>query len=213
MNLDRKLGKSSGQIPEQTGAKSCLPVHSSTALKVDRSSWRAEDSENRSQSLKEQNLRLTEAMRKLTASGVRKIRSCDEFGPRIDSSCLMNANLHSALFSRWKPHIVAQITPKEVSAAGPPNPEHGGRRRQSLTGTESSEMCTNAHLLASDPEPSNHTTSRLVVSTPSLCCAEQVVKTELSPRTTGSDGETTVSPLQFGTDTKWGQPAAVKDTE
>ncbi|XP_015280557.1 PREDICTED: tubulin polyglutamylase TTLL4, partial [Gekko japonicus] len=216
VNLDRKLGKSSGLTLEQTGAKSCLPIQNSTVLKVDRSSWRAEDGETRLQNLKEQNVRLTEAMRKLTASGIRKISTYNEFGHRIDSSCLMNANFHSTLFSRWKPHIVAQITPKEVSAAAPPpNLEHGGRR-QSLTGTEGAESCSkriSVRFLASDPEPSNHTTSSLVVSSPSVSSAEQVIKMELSPRTTISDEETTISSLPFGTDTKWGQPTAVKDAD
>nr|XP_056707584.1 tubulin monoglutamylase TTLL4 [Euleptes europaea] len=214
MTVDRKLGKSSGLTLEQTGAKSCLPIHNSTVLKVDRSPWRGDDGENRSQNLKEQNVRLTEAMRKLTASGVRKVSTYNEFGHRIDSSCLMNANFHSTLFSRWKPHIVAQITPKEVSAAASSNLELGGHR-QSLTGTEGAEICTkriNVRFLASDPEPSNHTTSSPVVSPPSVS-AEQVVKMELSPRTTVSDEETTISSLQFGTDTKWGQATAVKDPD
>ncbi|XP_077176861.1 tubulin monoglutamylase TTLL4 isoform X2 [Paroedura picta] len=215
VNLDRKLGKSSGLTMEQTGAKSSLPIHNNTFLKVDRSSWRAEDGESRSQNLKEQNVRLTEAMRKLTASGIRKISTYNEFGHRIDSSCLMNANFHSTLFSRWKPHIVAQITPKEVSAAAPPNLEHGSRR-QSLSGTEGAEICTkriNVRFLASDPEPSSHLTSSPFVRSPSVSSAEQVVKTELSPRTTVSDEETTISSLQFGIDAKWGQPTAVKDTD
>ncbi|XP_048339735.1 tubulin monoglutamylase TTLL4 isoform X2 [Sphaerodactylus townsendi] len=212
-NLDRKLGKSSGLTLEHTGAKSCVPIHNSTVIKVDQSSWRVEDGENRSQNLKEQNVRLTEAMRKLTASGIRKVNTYNEFGHRIDSSCLMNANFHSTLFSRWKPHIVAQITPKEVSAAVSPNLEHSGRR-QSLIRTEGAEICTkriNVRLLASDPEPSNHTTSSLVVNIPPVSSAEQVVKTELSPQT--ADEETTISSLQFGTDAKWGQPTAVKDTD
>ncbi|XP_054827177.1 tubulin monoglutamylase TTLL4 isoform X2 [Eublepharis macularius] len=215
INLDRKLGKNSGLILDQTGAKSGLPIHNNTVLKVDRSSWRAEDGENRSQNLKEQNVRLTEAMRKLTASGVRKVSAYNEFGHRIDSSCLMNANFHSTLFSRWKPHIVAQITPKEVSAAAPPNLEHSGRR-QSLTGTEGAEICTkriNVRFLASDPEPSNHTTSSPAVSALCVSSPQHVVKPELSPQTTVSDEETTISSLPFGTDTKWVQSTAVKDTD
>lgn len=215
VNLDRKLGKSNGLTLEQTGVKPCLPTHNSPVLKAERSSWRAEDGENRSQNLKEQNVRLTEAMRKLTASGVRKISTYNEFGHRIDSSCLMNTNFHSTLFSRWKPHIVAQITPKEVSVAAPPNLEHGGRR-QSLPATEGAEICTkriSVRFLASDPEPSNHTTSSPILSSSSVSSGEQVVKTELSPRTTVSDAETTVSSLPFATDTKWGHPAAGKDTE
>ncbi|XP_061465339.1 tubulin monoglutamylase TTLL4 [Rhineura floridana] len=216
MNLERKLGKSSGITFEQSSAKSPRsPIHNGMVFKAERPSWRLEDGENRSQNLKEQDVRLTEAMRKLTANGIRKVSTYNEFGHRIDSSCLMNTNFHSSLFNRWKPHIVAQITPKEVPAATSLNLETGSRH-QNLAVTEVSDICTkriDVHFLASNPEPSTHCSSSQTINPPSVNTGEQVVKTELSPRTSVSDIETKFSSLQLGTDTKWGHPITVKDTE
>uniref|UniRef100_A0A670JZ52 Tubulin tyrosine ligase like 4 n=1 Tax=Podarcis muralis TaxID=64176 RepID=A0A670JZ52_PODMU len=208
-NLERKLGKNSGITLEQPSAKSPRSaIHNGVVLKVERPSWRLEDGENRSQNLKEQDVRLTEAMRKLTANGIRKVSTYNEFGHRIDSSCLMNANFHSSLFNRWKPHIVAQITPKDVPAATSPNLEPGSRH-QSLMVTEAADVCTkriDVRFLASNPEPSNHCALSQTVNHTSVNAGEQVVKTELSPRTTVSEVETKISSLQLGTDTKWGNP-------
>ncbi|XP_042323392.1 tubulin polyglutamylase TTLL4 isoform X2 [Sceloporus undulatus] len=216
MNIERKLGKGSGLTLEPTNAKSPRSsVHNGMVLKAERPYWRLEDGENRSQNLKEQDVRLTEAMRKLTAGGIRKVSTYNEFGHRIDSSCLMNTNFHSSLFNRWKPHIVAQITPKEVPTATSLNLEFGSRH-QSLTGTDVSDVCTkriDARFLASNLESSNHSTSNHSAIPGSVNTGEQVVKAELSPRTTVSEVETKISSLQLGTDTKWGQPTAVKDTE
>ncbi|XP_053257445.1 tubulin monoglutamylase TTLL4 isoform X1 [Podarcis raffonei] len=215
-NLERKLGKNSGITLEQPSAKSPRSaIHNGVVLKVERPSWRLEDGENRSQNLKEQDVRLTEAMRKLTANGIRKVSTYNEFGHRIDSSCLMNANFHSSLFNRWKPHIVAQITPKDVPAATSPNLEPGSRH-QSLMVTEAADVCTkriDVRFLASNPEPSNHCALSQTVNHTSVNTGEQVVKTELSPRTTVSEVETKISSLQLGTDTKWGSPITVKETE
>ncbi|XP_062972850.1 tubulin monoglutamylase TTLL4 isoform X2 [Elgaria multicarinata webbii] len=216
VNPERKLGKGSSFTLEQASAKAPRsPVHNGLVLKAERPSWRLEDGENRSQNLKEQDVRLTEAMRKLTASGIRKVSTYNEFGHRVDSSCLMNANFHSTLFNRWKPHIVAQITPKEVPAATSPNLEPGSRH-QSLTGSEVADVCTkriDLRFLASNPEPSSHSTSNQSVNSPSVNPGEQVVKTELSPRTTVCEVETKISSLQLGTDSKRGHPTTVKDTE
>lgn len=214
-NMERKYGKSNGLTLEPASSKSPrLPVHNGTALKTERPSWRLEDDENRSQNLKEQDVRLTEAMRKLAASGIRKVSTYNEFGHRIDSSCLMSTSFHSTLFNRWKPHIVAQITPKEVPTANPLNLE-SGNRRQSLTSTESADVCykrMNIRFL-SNPEPSNHSTSSQAANPPPMNSGEQVLKTELSPRTGVSDIETKISSLQLGTDTRWGQPITLKDPE
>nr|XP_003215124.1 PREDICTED: tubulin polyglutamylase TTLL4 [Anolis carolinensis]XP_008110400.1 PREDICTED: tubulin polyglutamylase TTLL4 [Anolis carolinensis] len=215
VNIERKLGKGNSLTVEQTSAKSPRSsVHNGMVLKAERPFWRLEDGENKSQNLREQDVRLTEAMRKLTASGIRKVSTYNEFGHRIDSSCLMNANFHSNVFNRWKPHIVAQITPREVPAATSLNLEPSSRH-QSLTGTEVTDVCTkriDARFLASNLESSNHSTSNHSASPASVITGEQVVKAELSPRTTVSEVETKISSLQLGTDTKW-PPASAKDTE
>uniref|UniRef100_A0ABM5F7Q0 Tubulin monoglutamylase TTLL4 isoform X1 n=1 Tax=Pogona vitticeps TaxID=103695 RepID=A0ABM5F7Q0_9SAUR len=216
VNHERKLLKGSGLALEQTSAKSPRSsVHNGMVLKAEQPFWRLEDGENRSQNLKEQDVKLAEAMRKLTASGIRKVSTYNEFGHRIDSSCLMNTNFHSSLFNRWKPHIVAQITPKDIPIATSLNLE-SGNRHQSLTSTEVAGVCTkriDVRFVASNPESSNHNTSSYSVSPPSVNIGEQVVKTELSPRMAVSEVETKISSLQLGTDTKWGQPTTVKDAE
>ncbi|XP_053112737.1 tubulin monoglutamylase TTLL4 isoform X2 [Hemicordylus capensis] len=213
MVFERKFGKGSGLALEQTSAKSLhSPLYNG---KAERPSWRLEDGENRSQNLKEQDVRLTEAMRKLTASGIRKVSTYNEFGHRIDSSCLMNASFHSSLFTRWRPHIVAQITPKEVPAASPLNLETGSRH-QSLTGTEVPDVCTkhiSVRFLGSNTEPSNPITASQAANPASVNSGEQVVTTELSSRTTVSEVETKISSLHLSMDTKWGHPITVKDTE
>lgn len=215
VNLERKFAKSNGLALEQASAKSHLPAHNGTVLKTERPSWRLEDGENRSQNLKEQDVRLTEAMRKLTASGIRKVGTYNEFGHRIDSSCLMNASFHPNLFSRWRPHIVAQISPKEVPAATPPNLELSSRH-QSLTGTETADVCTkriSIRLLAPNPEPSNLSTLCKSATPPPMNSPEPTVKTELPPQATITEVETKISSLQLNTDTKLVPPITVKDTE
>lgn len=215
VSLERKFAKASSFALEQANAKSHLPVHNGTVLKPERPTWRLEDGENRSQNLKEQDVRLTEAMRKLTASGVRKVGTYNEFGHRIDSSCLMNTSFHHNLFTRWRPHIVAQITPKEVPATNPPNLEHCSRH-QNLTSTEAPEVCTkriSIRLITPNPEPSNLSTLSKPANPPPVNIPEPPVKTDLPPQTTVSEVETKISSLQLSTDTKLGPPIIVKDTE
>lgn len=215
VSLERKFAKASSFALEQANAKSHLPVHNGTVLKPERPTWRLEDGENRSQNLKEQDVRLTEAMRKLTASGVRKVGTYNEFGHRIDSSCLMNTSFHHNLFTRWRPHIVAQITPKEVPATNPPNLEHCNRH-QNLTSTEAPEVCTkriSIRLITPNPEPSNLSTLSKPANPPPVNIPEPPVKTDLPPQTTVSEVETKISSLQLSTDTKLGPPIIVKDTE
>ncbi|XP_026563681.1 tubulin polyglutamylase TTLL4 isoform X2 [Pseudonaja textilis] len=214
MNLEKKLGKNSNSTFEQSCAKSPRSsVHNGMVLKSERSLWPIEDGETRSQNLKEQDARLTEAMRKLTASGIRKVSTYSEFGHRIDSSCLMNASFHANLFNRWKPHIVAQITPKEVPVPRPLNLESVSRH-QSLISTESTEVCTkriDTCFLTSNSEMPNHSILNQLVNTP-VNITEQVVTAEVSPRMIVSEVETKISTLQLSMEAKWGQPT-VKESE
>uniref|UniRef100_A0A8C7E554 Tubulin tyrosine ligase like 4 n=1 Tax=Naja naja TaxID=35670 RepID=A0A8C7E554_NAJNA len=199
MNLEKKLGKNSNSTFEQSCAKSPhSPVHNGMVLKSERSLWPIEDGETRSQNLKEQDARLTEAMRKLTASGIRKVSTYSEFGHRIDSSCLMNASFHANLFNRWKPHIVAQITPKEVPVPSSLNLESGSRH-QSLISTESADVCTkriDTRFLTSNSEMPNHSILNQLGNTP-VNITEQVVTAEVSPRMIASAVETKISTLQL----------------
>ncbi|XP_063144982.1 tubulin monoglutamylase TTLL4 isoform X1 [Candoia aspera] len=216
VNLEKKLGKNSSSTFEQTCAKSPRsPIHNGMVLKSERPLWHLEDGETRSQNLKEQDARLTEAMRKLTANGIRKVSTYNEFGHRIDSSCLMNSSFHTNLFNRWKPHIVAQITPKEVPAPSSLNLEPGSRH-QSLISTEVADVCTkriDARFLASDSEMPNHSPLNQLVNPPTVNIGEQVVTTEVSPRMTVSEVETKISTLQLCMEAKWGQPTTVKDSD
>lgn len=215
VNLERKLGKNSNSTFEQSCAKSPRsPVHNGMVLKSERSLWPLEDGETRSQNLKEQDARLTEAMRKLTASGIRKVSTYSEFGHRIDSSCLMNASFHANLFNRWKPHIVAQITPKEVPVPSSLNLEPGSRQH-SLISTEVADVCTkriDARFLTSNSEMPNHSILNQLVPTP-VNITEQVVTAEVSPRMTISEVETKISALQLSMEAKWGQPTTMKESE
>ncbi|KAG8125297.1 hypothetical protein E2320_020637 [Naja naja] len=214
MNLEKKLGKNSNSTFEQSCAKSPhSPVHNGMVLKSERSLWPIEDGETRSQNLKEQDARLTEAMRKLTASGIRKVSTYSEFGHRIDSSCLMNASFHANLFNRWKPHIVAQITPKEVPVPSSLNLESGSRH-QSLISTESADVCTkriDTRFLTSNSEMPNHSILNQLGNTP-VNITEQVVTAEVSPRMIASAVETKISTLQLSMEAKWGQPT-MKESE
>ncbi|XP_070584961.1 tubulin monoglutamylase TTLL4 [Erythrolamprus reginae] len=215
MNLDKKLGKNSNSSFEQTCAKSPRsPVHDGMVLKSERSLWPLEDGETRSQNLKEQDARLTEAMRKLTASGIRKVSTYSEFGHRIDSSCLMNASFHTNLFNRWKPHIVAQITPKEVPVPSSLSLE-AGSRHHSLISTEVADACAkriDTRFLTSNSEMLNHGMLNQLINTP-VNITEQVVMMEGSPRMAVSEVETKISALQLSIEAKWGQPTAVKESE
>uniref|UniRef100_A0A8C8SLR4 Tubulin tyrosine ligase like 4 n=1 Tax=Pelusios castaneus TaxID=367368 RepID=A0A8C8SLR4_9SAUR len=217
ISLENRSVKANGLGLEHTSPRARLsPVQTSTALGAERPSWRLEDSEGRVQSLKakEREIRLTEAVRKLTG----KVNASNEFGCRIESSCLMNTGLQYNLFnrrSRWKHHLVAQLSPKETAA--PLNLEIGTHclsGNLSLAGPDSAVVCTkriSVHLLASNSDASDPSSPCRTVNFLALSSGDQAVKAKPTHHTDVSAVAAQISTIQLSKDSKWGETAPLRN--
>ncbi|TFK03606.1 dachshund-like protein 1-like [Platysternon megacephalum] len=218
MSLENRSGKGNGLALEQaTPGPRLSPVQPSAALRAERISWHLEDSESRVQTLKakEREIRLTEAVRKLSG----KV-TYNEFGRRIETSCLMNTGFQYNLFnrnSRWKQHLLAQLSPKETAA--PLNLELGNRclsGNLSLAGPTSATICTkriSVRLLASNSDSSDPSAPCGTVNFLALSSGDQVGKTEPARHADISAVAAQMSTIQLSKDAKWEQAAPLRDPE
>uniref|UniRef100_A0A8D0H950 Tubulin tyrosine ligase like 4 n=1 Tax=Sphenodon punctatus TaxID=8508 RepID=A0A8D0H950_SPHPU len=217
--LEKRPGKSNGVASlEQTGATSLLsPGQNSVVLGPERHSWHYEAGESKEQSLTEQEIPLTEAVRKLTEGSFRAVHA-----HRIDNPCLRTLGFHSGLFSgssRLKPHILAQLTPKDSAAAAPLSVETGSPRlssKLSLSGTENANVCTkriSVHLLASNPGSSDCSPLSQTVNFLALSNRDQAAKPEPPQLAIVSDVAAQISSIQLGKSPKRGKTALRRDLE
>ncbi|XP_074857722.1 tubulin monoglutamylase TTLL4 isoform X2 [Carettochelys insculpta] len=192
------------------------PAQPSTALRADGPSW--QDSESRGPSLraKEREIRLAEAMKKLSGT----VTSPPKPGCRPESSCLMNGGLQYHLFHRsrrWRQHLLAQLNPKEPAA--PLNlelAERGLSGNLSLAGPDGAVVRTkriSIRLSASSsdtPAPSApcRTTNFLAQSG-----GDQVGSTEAASLAGVSAVAAQMSSIQLSKDVQWEQatPARASD--
>ncbi|XP_042698940.1 tubulin monoglutamylase TTLL4 isoform X3 [Chrysemys picta bellii] len=218
MSLENRSGKGNGLTLEQaTPGPRLSPVQPSAAFRAERTSWHLEDSESRVQTLKakEREIRLTEAVRKLSG----KV-TYNEFGRRIETSCLMNTGFQYNLFnrnSRWKQHLLAQLSPKETAA--PLNLELGNQclsGNLSLAGPNSATVCTkriSVRLLASNSDSSDPSAPCRTVNFLALSSGDQVGKTEPAHHADISAVAAQMSTIQLSKDAKWEQAAPLRDPE
>uniref|UniRef100_A0A8C3TEA8 Tubulin tyrosine ligase like 4 n=1 Tax=Chelydra serpentina TaxID=8475 RepID=A0A8C3TEA8_CHESE len=213
MSLESRSGKGTGLAVDQAAPMSRLsPVQPSAALRAERTSWHMEDSESRVQTLKakEREIRLTEAVRKLSG----KVNTYNEFGRRIETSCLMNTGFQYNLFnrnSRWKQHLLAQLSPKETAA--PLNLELGNR---GLAGPDNAVVCTkriSVRLLASNSDASDPGAPCRTVNFLALSSGDQAGKTEPARHADVAAVAAQMSTIQLSKDAKWEQDPPLRDPE
>ncbi|XP_074973791.1 tubulin monoglutamylase TTLL4 isoform X2 [Caretta caretta] len=219
MSLENRSGKGNGLALEHATPMSRLsPVQPSAALRAERTSLYLEDSESRVQTLKakEREIRLTEAVRKLSG----KVNTYNKFGRRIETSCLMNTGFQYNLFNRnshWKQHLLTQLSPKET--ATPLNLEMGNRclsGNLSLAGPDSAAVCTkriSVRLLASNSDSSDPSAPCRTVNFLALSSGDQVEKSEPAHHADISAVAAQMSTIQLSKDAKWEQAAPLRDPE
>ncbi|XP_073161004.1 tubulin monoglutamylase TTLL4 isoform X2 [Lepidochelys kempii] len=219
MSLENRSGKGNGLALEHATPMSRLsPVQPSAALRAERTSLYLEDSESRVQTLKakEREIRLTEAVRKLSG----KVNTYNKFGRRIETSCLMNTGFQYNLFNRnshWKQHLLTQLSPKETAA--PLNLEMGNRclsGNLSLAGPDSAAVCTkriSVRLLASNSDSSDPSAPCRTVNFLALSSGDQVEKSEPAHHADISAVAAQMSTIQLSKDAKWEQAAPLRDPE
>ncbi|XP_037768292.1 tubulin polyglutamylase TTLL4 isoform X3 [Chelonia mydas] len=219
MSLENSSGKGNGLALEHATPMSRLsPVQPSAALRAERTSLHLEDSESRVQTLKakEREIRLTEAVRKLSG----KVNTYNKFGRRIETSCLVNTGFQYNLFNRnshWKQHLLTQLSPKETAA--PLNLEMGNRclsGNLSLAGPDGAAVCTkriSVRLLASNSDSSDPSAPCRTVNFLALSSGDQVGKSEPARHADISAVAAQMSTIQLSKDAKWEQAAPLRDPE
>ncbi|XP_043360726.1 tubulin polyglutamylase TTLL4 isoform X7 [Dermochelys coriacea] len=211
MSLATRSGKGNA-----TPMSRLSPVQPGAALRAERTSWHLEDSESRVQTLKakEREIRLTEAVRKLSG----KVNSYNKFGRRIETSCLMNTGFQYNLFNRnsyWKQHLLTQLSPKETAA--PLNLELGNRclsSNLSLAGPDSAAVCTkriSVRLLASNSDSSDPSAPCRTVNFLALSSGDQVGKSDPARHADISVVAAQMSTIQLSKDVKWEQATPLRD--
>ncbi|XP_050772956.1 tubulin monoglutamylase TTLL4 isoform X1 [Gopherus flavomarginatus] len=218
MSLENRSGKGNGLVLEQTTPVSRLsPVQPNAAFRAEQSSWHLEDSESRVQTLKakEREIRLTEAVRKLSG----KV-TYNEFGRRIETSCLMNTGFQYNLFNRnshWKQHLLAQLSPRETAA--PLNLELGNQclsSNLSLAGPNSAAICTkriSVRLLASNSDSWDPSAPCRTVNFLGMSSGDPVGKTEPAHHADISAVAAQMSTIQLSKDAKWEQATPLREPE
>ncbi|XP_075789074.1 tubulin monoglutamylase TTLL4 isoform X2 [Pelodiscus sinensis] len=212
-SLENRPGRGKGHKAEQATPRPLLsPVQ---PLRAERPLW--QDSETRGQSLraKEREIRLTEAVRRLSG----KVNSCSDLGRRIESSCLMNTGFQYNLFrrsGRWRQQLLSQLSPKETVA--PLNLELGSRCLRSdlsLAGPEGA-VCTKRisfRLLASSSDASGPSAPCRTVNFLALSGGDQAGRPEPAHHADVSAVAAQMSTIQLGKEPAWAQAAPPRDPD
>ncbi|XP_020858477.1 tubulin monoglutamylase TTLL4 isoform X1 [Phascolarctos cinereus] len=174
LHLDHRVSKSNGTAPDHATARNTTtsthntlnttitsppargasPTYNQNVAspRAERSSWTLAAKDN-SQAFSRE-IRLTEAVRKLTGRGFAKMGQ----GCRLERSCLMNPSFHWNLLNgngRWQPPVVSPRFSREDSVLETrPLPDGSDNM-----GLDSTVFCTkriSIHLLASHPHPPNN---------------------------------------------------------